>query len=102
MRILITGATGGLGRVVAATFAADGARLGLVGTDVSSGVTRYGFGVPELYDGIDFVPVAVGLFGLAEIMAELRGVSGDLVKPKQQHQARKPSIGRALLSRIAV
>jgi NAD(P)-dependent dehydrogenase (short-subunit alcohol dehydrogenase family) len=31
--VLITGATGGLGRVVAATFAADGARLGLVGTD---------------------------------------------------------------------
>ena len=32
--VLITGATGGLGRVVGATFAADGARLGLVGTDV--------------------------------------------------------------------
>ena len=31
--VLITGATGGLGRVAAATFAADGARLGLVGTD---------------------------------------------------------------------
>ena len=45
--------------------------IGLVGTDVSSGVTRYGFGVPELYDGIDFVPVAVGLFGLAEIMSNL-------------------------------
>ena len=48
-----------------------GLLFGLVGTDVSSGVTRYGFGVPELYDGIDFVPVAVGLFGLAEIMANL-------------------------------
>ena len=33
-----------------------GLLFGLVGTDVSSGVTRYGFGVPELYDGIDFVP----------------------------------------------
>ena len=31
--VLITGATGGLGRVVASRFAADGARLGLVGTD---------------------------------------------------------------------
>jgi putative tricarboxylic transport membrane protein len=48
-----------------------GLLFGLVGTDVSSGVTRYGFGVPELYDGIDFVPVAVGLFGLAEIMSNL-------------------------------
>ncbi len=48
-----------------------GLLFGLVGTDVSSGVTRYGFGVPELFDGIDFVPVAVGLFGLAEIMSNL-------------------------------
>ncbi len=48
-----------------------GLLFGLVGTDVSSGVTRFGFGVPELYDGIDFVPVAVGLFGLAEIMSNL-------------------------------
>ena len=48
-----------------------GLLFGLVGTDVSSGVTRYGFGIPELYDGIDFVPVAVGLFGLAEIMSNL-------------------------------
>ncbi len=31
--VLVTGATGGLGRVIAAAFAADGARLGLVGTD---------------------------------------------------------------------
>ncbi len=61
-----------------------GLLFGLVGTDVSSGVTRYGFGVPELYDGIDFVPVAVGLFGLAEIMSNLdkRAENRDLAAAK--------------------
>ena len=48
-----------------------GLLFGLVGTDTQSGVTRFTFGVPELYDGVDFVPVAVGLFGLAEIMSNL-------------------------------
>jgi TctA family transporter len=62
-------ASGSVVKAVAMVFL--GLLFGLVGTDVSSGVTRYGFGVPELYDGIDFVPVAVGLFGLAEIMANL-------------------------------
>jgi putative tricarboxylic transport membrane protein len=42
--------------------------LGLVGTDVNSGVARYSFSVPELTDGINFVAVAMGLFGFAEII----------------------------------
>ena len=51
----------------------------LIVTDTQSGVARFTFGVPELYDGVDFVPVAMGLFGFAEIMSNLdRG--GD--KPK--------------------
>ena len=47
-----------------------GLLFGLVGTD-QSGVARFTFGIPELYDGIDFVPVAIGLFGIAEIMSNL-------------------------------
>jgi TctA family transporter len=42
--------------------------LGLVGTDVNSGVARYSFNIPELTDGINFVAVAMGLFGFAEII----------------------------------
>jgi putative tricarboxylic transport membrane protein len=42
--------------------------LGLVGTDVNSGVARYSFDIPELTDGINFVAVAMGLFGFAEII----------------------------------
>jgi TctA family transporter len=48
-----------------------GLLLGLIGIDVSSGAPRMVFGVAELSDGIDFVPVAMGMFGLGEIIANL-------------------------------
>jgi TctA family transporter len=48
-----------------------GLLLGMVGTDVNSGVARYDFGIPELQDGIDFAIVAMGVFGFAEIMSNL-------------------------------
>src|SRR3546814_5646228 len=48
-----------------------GLLLGMVGTDVNSGVARYDFGIPELQDGIDFAVVAMGVFGFAEIMTNL-------------------------------
>src|SRR5512139_1642806 len=48
-----------------------GLLFGLVGTDVTSGTLRFTFGVPELYDGIDFVVVAMGVLGVAELIANL-------------------------------
>jgi TctA family transporter len=45
--------------------------LGLVGTDVTSGVQRFTFDTPELADGIGFVTVAMGMFGLGEIIRNL-------------------------------
>jgi TctA family transporter len=48
-----------------------GLLLGLVGADVNSGMQRYTFGIPELVDGIGFVVVAMGMFGLAEIVRNL-------------------------------
>jgi TctA family transporter len=45
-----------------------GLLLGLVGTDVNSGMARFNFSVPELSDGIGFVAVAMGVFGFAEII----------------------------------
>ena len=48
-----------------------GLLLGLVGTDVNSGVARYNFGISELSDGIGFVTVAMGMFGFAEIISNL-------------------------------
>jgi TctA family transporter len=48
-----------------------GLLLGMVGTDVNSGAARFTFGTPELSDGINFVVVAMGLFGVGEIISNL-------------------------------
>jgi TctA family transporter len=48
-----------------------GLLLGLVGTDVTSGTARFAFGQAELADGINFVVVAMGVFGVAEIVRNL-------------------------------
>jgi putative tricarboxylic transport membrane protein len=59
-----------------------GLLLGLVGTDVNSGAQRYTFGMPELADGIGFVVVAMGMFGLAEIIRNLEREEGHVVIAK--------------------
>ena len=60
-----------------------GLLLGLIGTDVNSGAFRFTFGLDELQDGIDFVPLSMGLFGFAEIMRNLEGnMSRSLVSNK--------------------
>jgi len=46
-----------------------GLMIAMVGFDIISGDARYALGVPELMDGIDFLPVAIGLFGLGEVLA---------------------------------
>jgi len=52
-----------------------GAFLGLVGTDLAGGQPRFTFGIPELRDGIGFVPLVMGLFGLAELIRALESGS---------------------------
>ena len=60
-----------------------GVLLGLVGMDTTTGDQRYTFGLPELSDGIGFVVVAMGLFGFAEIIANLeRTGARDVLKQK--------------------
>ena len=48
-----------------------GILLGLVGIDVNSGVPRMTLGLPQLADGVGFVPIAIGLFGIAEMIHNL-------------------------------
>jgi TctA family transporter len=48
-----------------------GLLLGLVGTDVNSGAQRFALGIPEMIDGINFVVIAMGMFGLGEIAVNL-------------------------------
>jgi TctA family transporter len=62
-----------------------GLLMGLVGTEAQSGTIRFTFGASDLYDGIDFVPLAMGLFGFAEIMTNLD----------------RSDIGRSLAARVA-
>jgi putative tricarboxylic transport membrane protein len=45
-----------------------GLMLAMVGFDIISGDARYGFGIIEMMDGVDFQPVAIGLFGLGEVL----------------------------------
>ena len=65
-------ASGSVFKAVAMIFV--GLFLGLIGTDVNTGAMRYTFGIHELADGIGFVPVAMGLFGIAEILRNLESV----------------------------
>ena len=48
-----------------------GLLLGIVGTDVNSGMARFSFDIAELTDGIGFTVVAVGFFAVAEIVKNL-------------------------------
>jgi putative tricarboxylic transport membrane protein len=50
------------------TMAALGLLLGMIGIDPMSGYNRFSGGVPELADGLGVVPLAVGLFGVSEVM----------------------------------
>jgi TctA family transporter len=62
-------ASGSVIKAIAMVFL--GLLFGLVGTDVNTGAQRFTFDVPELSDGIDFAPIAMGLFGIAEIVVNL-------------------------------
>ena len=57
--------------VKAMSMAIIGLLFGLVGTDVSTGTQRFAFGIVLLYDGIDFTVIAMGVLGIAEIIANL-------------------------------
>ncbi|SIS96531.1 tripartite tricarboxylate transporter permease [Insolitispirillum peregrinum] len=58
-----------------------GALLGLmiasVGVDANTGVNRFTFGIPDLFSGIDFLVVVIGLFGIAELLALVEGMATD-------------------------
>lgn len=71
-----------------------GILVALVGLDPIHGVQRYTFGVPELMDGVNYVAVLVGLFGLTEILRVL---------PRKQQQVVPEAVGRVIpsLTRLA-
>ena len=68
-----------------------GLLLGLVGTDVNSGMQRYTFDLPGLADGLNFVALSMGVFGLGEIVRNLEHEHTRTVMVK--------SVGGLMLSR---
>lgn len=60
-----------------------GLLLGMIGTDVTSGAHRFTFGIPELADGIGFVSLAMGLFGICDIINSIeKREKRDILKSK--------------------
>jgi len=63
-----------------------GVLLGTVGTDVNTGIQRFTFGELNLYDGISIVILAMGLFGIAEVI--IAATSNDHGEVKQRVRLR--------------
>src|SRR5687767_2145281 len=61
---------------------ASGVLLATVGLDLTTGVERFTFGVPALSDGLDFIPVLVGLFAVSELFERIaqRGQKLEVIK----------------------
>ena len=68
-----------------------GLLLGMIGTDVNSGVARFSFEIPELTDGIEFAAVAMGMFGFGEIIANL--------EQREQREVFTKKVGRLMPSK---
>lgn len=79
-----------------------GLLLAMIGLDPVRGAPRFTFGLPELYDGIGFIPVVMGLFGIGELLLaaerrQTRMIDADLKKwnpTKQEWRASAGAIGR--------
>ena len=68
-----------------------GFALGTVGVDLETGMQRFTFGSAELIGGIDFIPVAIGLFGLGEVFYSFyqgvhRSRSGSIVQYQKEKE----------------
>ena len=75
-----------------------GLLLGTVGQDIYTGTPRFTFGIRELYSGLNFVPVAVGVFGVAEI---LRNLENEKTRTAMVRQVQGLLLTREDLRRIA-
>src|SRR5919109_1145468 len=80
-----------------------GLMLSMVGFDLISGDARYTGGIAEMLDGLDFLPVAIGLFGMGEVLAgaeETRG--GEILKARYGLRQVLPTAADWVRSRWAI
>lgn len=59
-----------------------GVLLATVGVDLTTGVERFTFGIHELYEGINFIPVLIGLFAMAELLKQAGAKDGPVERIK--------------------
>ena len=50
-----------------------GLLLNTIGVDPISGVSRFTFGIPQLYDGFSLIPALIGLFAISEVLKQIEG-----------------------------
>ena len=81
-----------------------GLLLGVVGTDVNTGVMRFHFGVLELSDGLQIVALAMGLFGVADFLKNINRLGGDakVTAAKISMKSMRPEAGDIKQSRGAL
>lgn len=80
--VLLVATVGNGGRLKSVIAACLGLLLATVGRDTFTGADRFTFANLDLADGIDFVPIAMGLFGLGEILYNLE---------ERQHKRQEPA-----------
>lgn len=59
-----------------------GLMLAMIGMDPVRGAPRFTFGIPPLYDGVGFIPVVMGLFGVGEILLSMEKPVLEVIKTK--------------------
>lgn len=78
---LVTGLSG-RSLLAALLMTVFGLILAMIGMDPVRGAPRYTFGLPPLYDGIGFIPVVMGLFGVGEILLSMEAPVLEIIKTK--------------------
>ena len=76
---LITG-LGGRSLLAGLTMAVLGLLIAMIGIDPVRGAPRFTLGIPSLYDGLGFIPVVMGLFGVAEILLAIQQPHRQVIK----------------------
>jgi len=78
---LVTGLSG-RSLLAALVMTLFGLMLSMIGMDPVRGAPRFTFGIPPLYDGIGFIPVVMGLFGIGEILLSMEAPVLEVIKTK--------------------
>ncbi len=68
-----------------------GLLLGCVGTDINSGEARFTFGYFPLLDGISLIALAMGLFGISEVIASINTTNAEILKEKITFRSMLPT-----------